>query len=187
MLHAVSFALADSINLLLIAVILTCAATAKNYRSTVTKLIIGDWLGVFVLSVLTMMVFNGVQEHVQAFLDSVWAGVILIIVGIAAAIGTWRNEGFGNLERLYRHTFIAGFVLGFVQSLTSAPFFYGLAHLSTLEHRWVGLFFYASLALSLPTLVAVLADRWRGVINLPFKAAGYGVAVFLIIMGVFSL
>src|SRR5699024_11259178 len=56
-------------------------------------------------------------------------------------------------------TFLTGFILGLAQSVTSGPFFAGLLHLVAGGfNAWVrygGLVLYASLALSLPILVAV--------------------------------
>lgn len=217
MLHAVSYALADSVNLLLIAVVLACAVILPQqgkYWRTVGLLIAGDWFGVFFLSVLTMLVFDGLQSHVQAFLESPWAAILLILVGLLAAIGTWRGGDnsaliqrlLGPLRAPSAQTVFAGFVLGFVQSITSLPFFFGLAHLSTGEFssfvRYAGLVVYASLALSLPALVAVLAgvvrafpesvfgrlfDAARRNGDLMAKLAGYGVSVFLVAMGIGSL
>src|SRR5699024_1740282 len=70
-------------------------------------------------------------------------------------------------------TFLTGFILGLAQSVTSGPFFAGLLHLVAGGfNAWVrygGLVIYASLALSLPALVAVFIGYVR---TKPQSAAG---------------
>ena len=96
--------------------------------------------------------------------------------------------------------------MGVIQSLTSVPFFYGLMHLAAGDFsntvKYGGLFFYASFALSLPTvcglfiaLVRAKPHSWAGRAfawarqNSATVAlwSGYGVAAFLVIMGIVAL
>lgn len=219
MLQAVSFALLDSVNILLIGIIVAIAAflpkTGKYGRIT-TLLIAGDWLGVFALCLVVMLIFDGLGDLVEQFLESPAYGIILIVVGIISFIATMLSKGGGNSEMIERFlgpvrapswkTVVAGFILGLVQSLTSLPFYLGLAILSagdfSVSIRYGGLVVYASLALSLPAIVALLVGLVRAYPESPIgvlfdkagrnrttvaKAAGYIVAVLLTGMGVISL
>lgn len=216
--YAVSFALADSVNALLIGVIVAIGIMlpAGQYKKIAPLLIFGDWMGVFLLSIVTMMVFDGIKEYVDAVLESPVLGWILIVIGLAAAVMAWRQrQGESNalvqkmlvpLRTASLLTFLTGLVLGLAQSITSGPFFIGLLHLSAGDFsawvRYGGLVIYASLALSLPTLVAIFV----GVVRMkPESSAGrifakarenkdtvtkvgsYVVAAFLVLMGVISL
>lgn len=215
--HAVSFALMDSINLLLIGVIVAIGVLLPRggkYPKIAALLVGGDWLGVFLLSLLTMFVFDGIQEYVTRLIESPVFGIILIAVGVLGAVLTWRggdntalvSKMLPPLQTPTWKTFITGFILGVVQSITSGPFFAGIAYLSVGDYsnsvKYVGMFFYASLALSLPALTAVLVGFVRKYPESPAgrgfewmrnhsdKAAnfaGYFVAVALIIMGLMHL
>ncbi|MBP3088878.1 hypothetical protein EML15_06935 [Corynebacterium sp. sy017] len=215
--HAVSFALADSLNVLLIGLIIIVAVIVpsdKPFGRIVSLLIAGDWLGVFLLSLMTMYVFDGLESGVKAVISSPVFGIILIGVGVLSAIMTWRGGDNSQLiaklmpplEKPTVKTFALGLVLGLVQSLTSIPFFAGIAVLSVGEFsttiRYVGMFFYATLALSLPIVVAALATALRRSPQTPAKGAltwldqnrrqagawaGYCVALVLILMGVAHL
>src|SRR5699024_11153104 len=119
--------------------------------------------------------FDGLEDFVQTLIDGPVFGIILIAVGLVAAIGGWRTKPGGNRElvdmilKFLRTpsvwTVLAGFVLGVVQALTSGPFFLGIALLSAGDYsacvRCGGMFFYATIALSLPTLTAVLVGLVR--------------------------
>lgn len=215
--HAVSFALMDSINLLLIGVIVTIGVLLPPraaYRRIATLLVGGDWLGVFLLSVPTLAVFDLINDKIQAVLDSPAFGLILIAVGVVGAIMTFRggdntalvNKIIQPLQTPTWKTAATGFILGVVQSATSGPFFAGLAYLSaggfSLEFRYTALFLYASLALSLPFVTALLVGFVRAYPNSPAgrgfewarnntevltPIAGYLVSVILIGMGVLHL
>lgn len=218
MLSAVSLAFADSVNALLIAVVVAIGIILPRgqYRKVAPLLIFGDWLGVFLLALGVMFVFDGLEDFVQTLIDGPVFGIILIAVGLIAAIGVWRTKPGGNrqlVEAILKFlrtpsvwTMLAGFVLGVVQSLTSGPFFLGIAVLSAGDYsawvRYGGMFFYATIALSLPTLVAVLvglvrkypysppgrAFQWaRENTEKVSKIGGYGVAVFLVLLGVLHL
>lgn len=218
MLSAVSLALLDSVNALLIAVIVAIGILLPRgqYRKVAPLLIAGDWLGVFLLALLVMFVFDGVQDFVNQLLEGPIFGLILIAVGIVAAVGTWRSKPGDNSKlvssvlRFLREpsilTFAAGFVLGLVQSLTSGPFYGGIAILSVGDFsavtKYGGMFWYATLALSLPTLVALLVGlvrrrpesrlgQWfawaRQNTTTVSKVGGYVVAVFLVVLGVLHL
>lgn len=86
MLHAVSFALLDSINALLIGVVVALGVMLPRgkYKTVTPLLIAGDWFGVFALSVLSMFIFDSLKEYVDAFLDSPLLGILLIILASPA-------------------------------------------------------------------------------------------------------
>ena len=216
MLHAVSFALVDSLNVLLIGVIVALGVMlppAAPYRRIATLVVGGDWLGVLVLSVVTMLAFDGLGDAVTRALESPVFAIVLIAIGVLTLVLTLRskpgaeqsqllNRMVGPLTTPSAATFGLGFLLGVIQSATSAPFFTGLAYLSAGDYsavlRYVGLIFYASLALSLPALSAVFVGLVRAYPNGAFgsamaamrerkatmaKAAGYLVAAVLILFG----
>ncbi|GAB3691965.1 hypothetical protein [Corynebacterium nasicanis] len=219
MIQAVSFGLLDSLNALLIGVIVALGVMLPRnaaYRRIVTLLILGDWFGVFLLSVITMVVFDGLGDLVQKALDSPVFGILLIATGVLTLVGTVRSNGSGDSPLVRRilaplqapsaKTVLVGFILGLAQSATSIPFFTGLAFLSAGDYhaaiRYVGLVVYASLALSLPTLSAVFvglvraypysvfgrAFEWmRNNRELVVKLAGYIVAVALTAFGIVAL
>ncbi len=218
MFSAVAFGFADSVNALLIAVIVAIGIMLPRgrYRRVAALLILGDWLGVYLLALAVMALFNGLQDWVQAALASPWFGVILVAVGAVTAVLTWRakpdddNRIVDLMLRFLREpslwTVAAGFVLGFLQSLTSVPFYSGIAVLSVGDYsplvKYGGMFFYACIALSLPTLVALLVGVVRLYPQSPpgrgfqwarenpqtvSKAGGYLVAAFLIVLGLLHL
>ncbi|MGZ7496243.1 hypothetical protein ACXM2N_03990 [Corynebacterium sp. ZY180755] len=215
--HAVSFALLDSVNLLLIGVLVAIGIflpRSGKYRSIASLLVIGDWLGVFLLSLATMFIFNGLQDVVQSLISSPIFGIVLIAVGVLGVFFTWRGgDSSALVEKMLPplktptwKTFATGFILGVVQSVTSVPFFSGIAYLSVGDYstlvKYVGMFFYACLALSLPALSAILVGvvrrdphsaagrlfTWtREHSDQATNLAGYLVAVVLILMGVLHL
>ncbi len=219
MLHAVSFALLDSLNALLIGVIVALGVMLPRtgpYRRIVTLLILGDWLGVFLLSLITMLVFDGLGDLVQRALESPVFGILLIITGLVTLLLTARGSGDGDSPLMRRvlaplqepsgRTVVVGLVLGLVQSATSLPFFTGLAFLSAGDYgvaiRYIGLLGYASLALSLPAIAAIFVGVVRQYPHSPFgrafeamrqrrelmvKLAGCIVAVALTVFGVVTL
>lgn len=170
MFHAVSYALLDSINVLLIGVIVAIGVVLPaggSFRNIVARLIAGDWLGVFVTSVPVLLLFDSIGAPIRRAIESPWFGVLLIVVGVLSAMATWRSGGdssafVGRVMRWLREpsakTVVVGFVLGAVQSLTSVPFYIGLGFLSVGGFdaliRYSALVLYASLALSLPFLSA---------------------------------
>lgn len=213
MFHAVSFALIDSLNVLLIGVLFAVAvihARKGTYGKVAALLVAGDWFGVFVLSLVTMLVFDGLGDLVQRFLESPVLGIILIATGLLSAVLTYRggdpepmiNRLTAPLQTAGPSTFGAGMVLGLIQSATSIPFFTGLAFLSATDlptvARYIGVVVYASLALSLPALFALLIAFIRRHPDSPvalfierlgehkdatISASGYAVAVVLILIG----
>lgn len=215
---AVSYAFADSVNALLIGVIVAIGILLPRgkYRWVAPLLIFGDWLGVFLLALLVMFAFEGMQEFVQAALASPIFGIVLIAVGLVTAVTTWRSKPGGDskiinamlsfLREPTVWTVLAGFVLGVVQSLTSVPFYGGIAVLAAGDFsqwaRYGGMFWYASVALSLPIAVAVFVGlvrrkpdsrlgRWfawaREHTLEVSRAGGYLVAVLLVVLGVLHL
>ncbi len=219
MLQAVSFGLLDSLNALLIGVIVALGVMLPRnaaYRRIVTLLVAGDWLGVFALSLVTMLVFDGLGDLVQRALESPVFGILLIATGVITFFLTLRSSGSGDSPLVRRileplqapsvKTVLVGVLLGAVQSATSVPFFTGLAYLSAGDYhvtvRYVGLVVYASLALSLPAVSAVFvgivraypysvfgrAFEWmRHRQELMVKLAGYIVAVALTLFGAVTL
>ena len=167
MLHAVSFALLDSVNALLIGILVAIGIISPRgkYRRIAALVVVGDWVGVLVAAAVVMFFLLGVKDQIEAILSSPIAGWVLVAVGIAVAIGSWRSKGQPNalvnrlLEPLRTPSLITaliGFVMGVVQSLTSVPFYYGLMHLATEDIspavQYGGLVWYASLAPCLPSV-----------------------------------
>lgn len=219
LLHAVSFALLDSLNVLLIGVIVALGIMLPArgpYRKVATLLVAGDWFGVFILALLTMLLFDSLGDIVQRFIESPVFGWVLIAVGVLSLVLTLFSKGSGDMKLISRllgplreaswKTVAVGFVLGLAQSVTSGPFFLGLAVLSAGDFsvwiRYAGMVVYASLALSLPALSAVFIGMVRAYPYSPMgrafeamrhrrelmvKLAGYIVAVVLILIGVAGL
>lgn len=218
MLHAVSFALADSVNVLLIGVLFALAVMhprPSRYGKIAAVLVFGDWLGVLLLSAVTMLVFDGIGDLVHKVLDSPIVGIILIAIGVLSIAMAYLGKGDSTamvskmvapLRHAGRGTFFTGLGLGLVQSATSLPFFVGLGYLSTggfsTEVRYLGLFVYATLALSLPIVCAFLiglvlkfpasplgralaAVRTRQ--HLVVKYAGYGIGILLMALGLLTI
>ncbi|MGV0384664.1 hypothetical protein ACUY2T_07930 [Corynebacterium sp. 22_2729] len=216
MLHAVSFALADSVNVLLIGVLFAIAVMhpqPRRYSPIAAVLVAGDWCGVLLLSLLTLLLFNGIEDVVQTALASPIFGLVLIAIGLLSAFLTLRggdpspmiNRLAKPLRRASLSTFLSGMVLGLVQSATSAPFFAGLAYLSTVEistfAKYLTVVLYATLALSLPALSAIalgmvlrkpnsglakFIDGLRHRKEQMVALAGYVVAAMLIVLGLLS-
>lgn len=217
MLHAVSFALADSVNVLLIGVLFAVAVMhpkPRRYAPIAAVLVAGDWFGVFLLSLAVLLLFNGISDAVQTALASPIFGLVLIAVGLLSAFLTLRGGDptpmINRLARLLRQaswgTFLSGMALGIVQSATSAPFFAGLAYLSTVgissAAKYFAVFLYATLALSLPALsglalgfvlrkpesaLARFIDGLRHRKEQMVALAGYVVAAMLIVLGLLSI
>ncbi|APT92943.1 membrane protein [Corynebacterium phocae] len=217
MIHALSYALADSVNALLIGILVAIGIMLPRgqYRKVAALVIVGDWLGVLAASAVVTFIFVGIRDHIEALLASPIAGWLLIVVGLGLAVLSWRSKGQSNalVERLLvplrvpsKSTVAIGFIMGAVQSLTSLPFFLGLMFLAAGDFGpWItygGLVVYASLALSLPTLcglfVAVVRARPDSAAGKLFAKAranshqvalvgSYLVAAFLVLMGALSL
>ena len=218
MLHAVSYALADSVNVLLIGVLFAVGVMhpkPARYGKIAAVLVLGDWLGVLLLSAVTMLVFDGIGDLVHTALESPVIGLLLIAVGLMSIVMAFRGGGDSSamvarlakpLRKAGLSTFASGMVLGLVQSATSLPFFVGLGYLSTggfsTEVRYFGLIVYATLALSLPIVCAWLIGLvlkfpnsvlGRGLASLRTRQdlvtryAGYGIGVLLIGLGALSL
>ncbi|WP_295628639.1 hypothetical protein [uncultured Corynebacterium sp.] len=213
MLNALTYAFLDSINVLLIAVVVALGMMLPTgrYRRIAPLLVFGDWLGVAVLALGVLVVFDGLGDQVAHLVESPLFGVLLVITGVATAVMTFRGgDSSALLEKILAPlrapslmTVATGFVLGAIQSVTSVPFFAGLAVLSAgglpVVERYLGLFLYASVALSLPTLVAIAVgvvrhrpQSWLGRVFALARAnraqvsrgAGYLVAFLLILIGV---
>lgn len=216
MLNALTYAFLDSINVLLIAVVVALGMMlpAGRYRRITPLLVFGDWLGVAVLALAVLVVFDGLGDQVAALVESPLFGVLLIITGLATAVLTFRGgDSSALVEKILAPlrtpsimTVATGFVLGAIQSVTSVPFFAGLAVLSAgglpVVERYLGLILYASVALSLPTLVAIAVGvvrhrphSWLGRIFAlardnqaqVSRGAGYLVAFLLVLIGALHL
>ncbi|WP_010119483.1 membrane protein [Corynebacterium nuruki] len=192
MLHVMSYALVDTLNILLIGVVvaagvmLPAAEKGGRYGRVATLLILGDWLGVLVLALLSLLVFDGIGDAVGTFVDSPVFGILLILTGVFIAVMAWRGgDDAALIERILGPlrtptvaTFGTGFVLGLVQSVTSGPFFAGILVMSagdfTVVTRYVGMIGYACVALSLPFLTALVVGYVR---RRPYSRLGRGFAV----------
>ncbi|GAA4661396.1 hypothetical protein [Gordonia humi] len=213
MLHALSLAFVDSVNVLLIGVLVALAIMLAPgmYRKTAPLLLIGDWLGVLLTAVLVMLVFGGLKSVVDAVIASPLFGILLILTGALTAFLTWRGGDSSDLvDRILEPlrspgplTVVVGLVLGVAQSATSAPFYAGLAVLTASDvptvHQYLGLFLYASVALILPFLaglaLVIVRARPHSWIGRVFararsnqekvtRAAGWLVTVLLIAIGI---
>lgn len=215
MLNVLVFALLDSVNLLLIGVVVAIGVALRSkYGKIASLLIAGDWLGVFVASVICLIFFDSIGQAVSSLVHSPIFGWVLIATGAIALVLAIRGGDSGGLvERIMAPLRTAsigtvgmGFVLGAVQSLTSAPFYGGLLLLSaggfSVVTRYVTLFLYATLALSLPTLCAIavgyIRSKPESKLGHAFvwarendeavaRISGLVVAVLLIIVGAFHL
>ncbi|WP_018297718.1 GAP family protein [Corynebacterium lubricantis] len=177
MLDALRFAFIDSINVLLIGVIVAVGITIppvrKKYAKVTSLLILGDWLGVATLSLVMLFIFDGLGDIVRTFVEGPVFGWVLVatggIVGLMALRGGDNSKLVNTIMVPMREptlrTVLMGFILGLVQSATSAPFYAGLAVLSAsgidVGTRYAGLILYATVALSLPIVCAILVGWVR--------------------------
>ncbi len=187
MLAALRLAFVDSVNLLLIGVIVAVGimvpAQSKRYSRTTALLIAGDWLGVAGLALLMLVIFDGLGPVVQQFVEGPVFGWLLIATGLVTGVLALRGGDNSALtQRILKPlqtpgpmTVLTGVVLGLIQSATSVPFYGGLAVLSAAgiepAIRYTSIILYASVALSLPTLSALLVGWVRAK---PHSAAGRG-------------
>ncbi len=183
MLHVMSYALVDTLNVLLIGVIVAVGvmlpvASAGGrrgaYARIATLLVVGDWLGVLVLALLSLLVFDGIGDAVSTFVDSPIFGILLVatgwFIGMMALLGKGDSSAMverilGPLRTPTLATLGTGVILGLVQSATSGPFFAGILVMSAGDFsaatRYVGMIGYASVALSLPFLTALAVGYVR--------------------------
>ncbi|MFT4201859.1 hypothetical protein [Gordonia sp. (in: high G+C Gram-positive bacteria)] len=216
MLNALAYAFVDAVNVLLIGVLVALAMMAAKgrYVPVAGLLVFGDWLGVLLTALVVLVAFDGLGEFVKHIVDSALFGILLIAAGVVSAILSIRGGDSSTLiNRILEPlrspsplTVLVGVVLGAIQSATSVPFFAGLAVLSAsdvpLVQRYLGLFLYATAALSLPILAALLLglvrrapgsilsrgfEAARANKDMVVRAAGYLVAVLLIGIGILHL
>lgn len=189
MLGALSLAFVDSVNLLLIGVIVAVGILIPRhqprYAAIVALLIAGDWLGVASLALLMLVIFDGLGPVVHSFVEGPVFGILLLatglLTGVLALKGGDNSKLIAAVLRPLRKpnalTVLTGFILGLVQSATSIPFYGGLALLSAAgidpALRYTSLVLYATVALSLPTVSALLVGWVRAK---PESAAGRGFA-----------
>lgn len=172
MLGALQLAFIDSVNLLLIGVIVAVGIAARsNYAKTTALLIAGDWCGVAGLALIMLVIFDGLGPVVQRFVEGPVFGILLIATGVLTAVlALHGGDNQALTQRIMRPlqrpgpaTVLTGLVLGLIQSATSGPFYGGLALLSAAgidaQVRYAAIPLYATVALSLPTLTA-LAVGW---------------------------
>ena len=97
MLHALTLALADTLNFLLIGVLIAVGlaqATREKggrYGAVAGLLVFGDWLGVLSLALLTLLVFDGLGDTVGALVESPVFALLLILTGVLSAVLAWRS------------------------------------------------------------------------------------------------
>jgi len=187
MLGALALAFIDSINLLLIAVLAAVGVVAPReggrYGKISALLIAGDWLGVASLALVMLAVFDRLGPAMQRVVNGPVFGIVLILTGVATALLAVRGGDNSQLvARILRPlrtptvlTAVTGFVLGVIQSATSAPFYGGLVLLSVAGVeplvRYGAIPLYATVALSLPTVCALLVGWVRAA---PESVAGRG-------------
>lgn len=209
---ALQLAFIDSVNLLLIGVIVAVGIAARrNYAKTTALLIAGDWCGVAGLALVMLVIFDGLGPVVQRFVEGPVFGILLIATGVLTAVLALRGGDNSSLtSKIMRPlatpgpaTVLTGVVLGLVQSATSVPFYGGLALLSAAgieaQVRYASIPLYATVALSLPTLsafsvgwvrakpdsAAARAFAWaRAHPDKVTAVATWAVAVLLIVLGV---
>ena len=72
MLHAVSFALLDSVNALLIGILVAIGIILPRgkYRRIAALVVVGDWIGVLAAAAVVMFVLLGVKDQIEAILLS---------------------------------------------------------------------------------------------------------------------
>ncbi len=216
MLNALAYAFVDAVNVLLIGVLVALAMMLPpgRYRPIAALLLIGDWLGVLLLSLIVLLAFDWLNHLVQAVVESPVFAILLILTGLVTAYLTIKGgDSSGLIDKILTPlktpsplTVAVGFGLGLIQSATSVPFFAGLAVLSTngvpVAERYFGLFAYATVALSLPLLAGLglgfVRHRPHSWIGRLFaagrenqeqvtRAAGWLVTVLLIGIGVIRL
>mgnify|MGYP007121292628 CR=1 FL=1 len=79
MLGALQLAFIDSVNLLLIGVIVAVGIAARsNYAKTTALLIAGDWCGVAGLALIMLVIFDGLGPVVQRFVEGPVFGILLL-------------------------------------------------------------------------------------------------------------
>ncbi|MCS4535019.1 hypothetical protein NXS99_01330 [Corynebacterium sp. HS2168-gen11] len=214
---AVTYAFLDSLNVLLIGVLVALGVllpARARFGRIATLLVGGDWLGVFMLALATMLLFDGIGDPIKKLVSSSIFGVVLIAVGVLSIVLSIRGGDSSQmvskllppLQTPSVKTFATGFLLGVIQSATSVPFFAGIAVLSvgdlSVAVRYGGMFFYALAALSLPTAAAIGVglmrlypdsiwgrgfERLRSKKQQLAKVAGYIVGAILVILGIFHL
>ena len=140
MLEAVLNAFADSVNALLIGILVAIGIMLPrgSYRKIAALVIVGDWFGVLTAAAVVMFVFVGIQDKVAAALESPAIGWGLIVIGVGLGVLAWRSKGepndmvqklLGPLRTPSPKTVAVGFLMGVIQSLTSVPFFLSLIHI----------------------------------------------------------
>ncbi len=165
-LSVVAFAAVDSINVLLIAVLVTLRLLSGRaaYRRSALSLFAGHWIAILLLASVIIAFFGRAAGLVAGILESPLFGWFFVVLGVVGLALIFRgSDMYGAARRVVAFTvgsrwnaFRAGFVLGLGQSVTSAPFFGGLMVLNGIHLDLVtlaaALGMYATVALSVPAL-----------------------------------
>ena len=98
MLEAVLNAFADSVNALLIGILVAIGIMLPrgSYRKIAALVIVGDWFGVLTAAAVVMFVFVGIQDKVAAALESPLLGWGLVVIGLGLGLLAWRSKGEPN-------------------------------------------------------------------------------------------
>lgn len=166
-----SFAIVDSINVLLIAVLFIVRVDSKQARKRIIPsswlLIASDFTGVLFAAALVSLLIRGAGWDLRPILDSAWFGVIFVALGLVAARSAVRGDSSVRLAKAFSayvtgspgNTILLGVSLGVVQSLTSGPFWGGLvvisASVDVVVAMVVTLVFYSMVALLVPVIFEI--------------------------------
>lgn len=173
-LSLLGFAAVDSVNLLAFAVIaglwLGSAGRGTPFTPRAARFTGGAFIGIVLLSLVSVWVIGNNQEFVRSLFDALWAMVVLGVVGLAITVMGLRRPAEAKEENveapltqtvLQRFGIMAtGVSLGVIQSGTSAPFAAGMVLISFAEEPWwvklVRIVFFAVIAI-LPSAGLILA------------------------------
>lgn len=173
-LSLLGFAAIDSVNLLAFAVIaglwLTAASRGGTFAPRAARFTGGAFCGIVVLSLISVWVIGNNQEFVRSLFYSLWAMVVLGVVGLVVTVLGLRRPAAAKEDAveaplaetaLQRFGIMAtGIALGIIQSGTSAPFAAGMVLISFAETPWwsklLQILFFAIVAI-LPSAVLILA------------------------------
>ena len=108
MLLAVTYALTDAINVLLIGVLVVIGVLLpprSRYNRIATLLIAGDWLGVFLYALVCMLVFDGIGAPIKRLVESSIFGIITLngipsIFNISCLLGDDEANIIGSINIL---------------------------------------------------------------------------------------
>lgn len=173
-LSLLGFAAIDSVNLLAFAVIaglwLTAAGRGGGFTQRAARFTGGAFCGIVLLSLVSVWVIGNNQDFVRGLFHSLWAMVVLGVVGVVITVMGLRKPAEAK-ERgveaplaqnvLQKFGIMAtGVSLGVIQSATSAPFAAGMVLISFAETPWwsrlLQILFFAIIAI-LPSAGLIIA------------------------------